>query len=146
MKENWHALSKKWHEAFGKFSPENLKVSNWDFDGIFCTKLKMYKLKIYMGVMCRDNEEWCKIGRGIDLSFQNWLQKIDNFWPRHSKVSEICTLTGSFWSKLKNYRAIMFDGTKDWRKIWRKTDLCFQIWHDESGKFVFRGLKIAISF
>ena len=99
-----------------------------------------------MGVMCRDNEEWCKIGRGIDLSFQNWLQKIDNFWPRHSKVSEICTLTGSFWSKLKKYRGIMFDGTKDWWKIWRKTDLCFQIWHDESGKFVFTGLKIAISF
>ena len=33
----------------------------------------------------------------------------------------------------------MFDGTEDWRKIWRKTDMCFQKWH-------VTGSKIAISF
>ena len=27
------------------------------------------------------------------------------------------------------------DGTEDWRKIWRKTDLCFQKWHEELSKF-----------
>ena len=26
------------------------------------------ELKIYRGVLCHDNEEWCKIWRGIDLS------------------------------------------------------------------------------
>ena len=25
--------------------------------------------------MCHDNEEWCKIWRGIDLSFQNWHEE-----------------------------------------------------------------------
>ena len=29
----------------------------------------------------------------------------------------------------------MFDGTEDWRKIWRKIDLHFQNLHDEFGKF-----------
>ena len=36
----------------------------------FCLKLKMYELKIYRGVMCHDNEEWCKNWRGIELPVQ----------------------------------------------------------------------------
>ena len=31
--------------------------------------------------MYHDNEEWCRIGRGIDLLFQNWLQNLMNFDP-----------------------------------------------------------------
>ena len=47
---------------------------------------------------------------------------------------------GCFWAKyimfeLKECREIMSDGTKDWCKIWRKFDLCFQNWHEEFGKF-----------
>ena len=34
-------------------------------------KWKTYELKIHKGVMCHDNQEWCKVWRGIDLSFQN---------------------------------------------------------------------------
>ena len=29
----------------------------------------------------------------------------------------------------------MFDGNEDWFKIWRKTDLGFQKWHEKFGKF-----------
>ena len=75
------------------------------------------------------------------LTSENWqllTQALESLRNLH--------FNGLFLIKAENYRAIMFDGTKDWRKIWRKTDLCFQIWHDESGKFVFTGLKIAISF
>ena len=94
--------------------------------------------------MCHDNEKSCKIGRGIDLSFQNWHEEFDEFWPEHSKVSKICTLMGSFWSKylifgLKRYRGVTLDGTEDWCKIWRKTDLCFEKWRDKFGKFLFAG-------
>ena len=39
--------------------------------GFFYPKQKMYELKICRGVTCHDNEERCKIWRGIDLSFQN---------------------------------------------------------------------------
>ena len=38
---------------------------------------------------------------------------------------------GCFWAKyilfeLKEYRGVVFDGTKDWCKIWRKTDFAFR--------------------
>ena len=46
----------------------------------------MCELKIHRGVMCHENEEWCRIWRGIDLLFQNWHEEIDEFWPKHSKV------------------------------------------------------------
>ena len=100
----------------------------------------MYELKIYRGVLCHDNEEWCKIWRGIDLSVQNWHQEFNKFWPKHSKISKICTLIGFFWTKyimfeLKKCRRVLLDGTKYWCNIWRKTDLCFQKWHEEFSQF-----------
>ena len=56
----------KWHEKFGKLSSEHLKVSKlvlpWD--------PFVQSRKIYWGVMRHANEEWWKIWRGIDLSFQ----------------------------------------------------------------------------
>ena len=90
--------------------------------------------------MCHDNEEWCKIWREIDWLFQNWQEEFGKFWTEHSKVSNICALIGSFWPKhimfeLKQHREVMFDGTKFWFKIWSKTDMCFQKWHEEFGKF-----------
>ena len=36
--------------------------------------------------------------------------------------------------ELRVYRADMFDGTQDWYKVWRKTDLCFKKWHEEIDK------------
>ena len=32
----------------------------------------MYGLDICRPVMCHENEEWCKVRRGTDLSFQDW--------------------------------------------------------------------------
>ena len=29
----------------------------------------------------------------------------------------------------------MFNGTEYWCNIWRKTNLCFQKWHEELSKF-----------
>ena len=78
----------------------------------FCLKLKMYEAKIYRGVMCHDNEEWCKNWRGIDLSVQNWHEEFDKFWPEHSKISKICTLIGCFWPK-----QIMFELKKSIGKL-----------------------------
>ena len=37
--------------------------------------------------------------------------------------------------ELRKCRGVIFDGTQDWYKIWRKTDLCFQKRHEEFGKF-----------
>ena len=44
---------------------------------------------------------------------------------------------GCFWPKymfeLKKYKGVMFDDTKYWCKVWRKTDL--QKWHEKYSKF-----------
>ena len=45
----------------------------------------MYELKILRGVMCYDNEKWCKIWIGIDLSVQNWHSGFDEW---HWRVLE----------------------------------------------------------
>ena len=81
--------------------------------GTFNLNLKKYELKIHRGVICHDNEEWCKIWRGIDLSFQNWHEEFDEFWPEHLKVSKIFILMGSFWARyilleLKKYRGVSY--------------------------------------
>ena len=91
----------------------------------------MYELKIYRGVLCHDIAEWCKIWRGIDLSFENSHEEFDKFWLEHSKVSKMFTLMGSFWAKyilfeLEKYRRVIFHDTEKWRKIWRGNDLPFQ--------------------
>ena len=52
--------------------------------------------------MCHDNEEWCKIWRGTDMSFQNWHEEFEKFWPKHSKISKICTLMHSTINKTFN--------------------------------------------
>ena len=98
--------------------------------------------------MCHDNEEWCKIWRGIGLSFQNWHEKFDEFWPKHLKVSKLFTLMCSFWAKyilfeLKRYRGVIFHDTEEWCKIWRKIDLWFGKWHEEFGKFSPEHLKMS---
>ena len=92
----------------------------------------MHERQTYWGVISNDTEEWWKIWRGIDLSFQNWHKEFDEFWLENSKVSNIYTLMGCFWpnyiiAELKKYRGVIFDCTQDWCKVWRrKTGLCFQ--------------------
>ena len=76
---------------------------------------------------------------------RNWLvisklrPDFDKTWIEHSNVSKICTFMRSFWPRyiifeLKKYMEVVFVGTEDWCKIWRKTNLCFPKWHDKFGK------------
>ena len=78
----------KWHEESSKLFHQSTRNSqNWDFDGILLFKVEnVYELKIYKGVVCHDNEKWCKIWRGIDLSFQSWHEQFDKCWPNDSKM------------------------------------------------------------
>ena len=105
--------------------------------GSFCWKYIKFQLRKYRGVMSHDTEEWCKIWRKTNLLFQKW-QEFGEFWSGHLEILKICTLMVCIWPKhfeLKKYRGVMFDGTEEWCKIWRKIDLCFQKWHEEFGKF-----------
>ena len=40
----------------------------------------MYEFKIYRGFICHENEEWCKIWRKTDLSFQKWHEEFRKFY------------------------------------------------------------------
>ena len=76
--------------------------------------------------MC--HEEWYKIWRWIDLSIQNFH---DRFWPKHSKVSKIYSLMGSFWPKyiifeLKNYRGVILIALEIGGKFERKVADAFK--------------------
>ena len=72
--------------------------------------------------MRHDNKEWCKNRRGTDFLLQNWHEEFDEFWSKLSKVSKICNVMGSFWTKytmfeLKKYRGVMSPDTEEWWKI-----------------------------
>ena len=114
----------------------------------FCPISKMHELKIYRGVICHDNEEWCKSERGIDLPFQSWHEDFDEFWPDYSKISKSCTLMGCLWPKyitfdLQKYRGVMFGSTEYWCKTWRKIDFCFQKLYEDFGKLFPEHLKVS---
>ena len=122
------------------FYQNTWKCQNWYFHGILLSKVENAWAKIYRGGMCNDTEKWWKIWRGIDLCFQSWNKEFNEFWLEQLKVSKICTLMGSFWPKykmlaLKKYRGVIFHDTREWCKIWRRTDLWFGKLHEEFGKF-----------
>ena len=89
-------------------------VFSWD---TFVQSRKCMSYKVV--VISNDTEEWWKVWRGIDLSFQNWHKEFDEFWLENSKVSKIYTLLGCFWPKdilfeLKKHRGAIFRDTQDW--------------------------------
>ena len=136
-----------WHGEFDKFWLKHLEVSKtFTLMCSFWAEYILFELKKYRGVIFHDTEEWYKIWRGIDMSFQNWHGEFDEFWPEHLKISKILTLMDSFWAEyilfeLKKYRGVIFHDTERWYKIWRGIDLSFQNWQDEFDIVWLGGLK-----
>ena len=61
---------------------------------------------------------------------------LTRFDPSNQKSQKFFTLMGSFWPKyiifeLKIYREVILHDTEEWCKIWRKTDLPVQNWHED---------------
>ena len=52
----------------------------------------MYELKIYRGVMIHDNEEWCKIWRGLDFSVQNRHEEFNNLLLKEHRFTELVVI------------------------------------------------------
>ena len=130
----------KIHKNLVNFDLRTQKSKICALIGPFCAKYAIFDLKKYRGVIFHDTEESCKIWRKTRLWFRKWHEDFGKFSPEHSKISRTCTLKSCFWPKytmfeLRKYEGVMFDGTQDWYKIWRKTDLCFQKWHEEFCKF-----------
>ena len=107
--------------------------------GSYWAKYILFELKMNRVVICHENEEGYKICRGIDSSFQNWHRELDKIWPKHSKVSTIFTLMGSYWAKyilfeLKMNRGVICHENEEGYKICRGIDSSFQNWHKKFDK------------
>ena len=120
LRKNWLVLSKMPWRIWQIFTRglESLKIGT--LMRSFYPKWSMYlELKIYKGLMCHENEEWCKIWRGIGLPAQNWHEEFEELWPKHLEISSIYFLMGCFWPKyimleLKKHKGVMFEGTEYW--------------------------------
>ena len=80
-----------------------------------------------------------------------------NWWNFTWEVESLkfSTLSGSFCPnhikfQLKKYRTVISHDSEEWCKVWRKTDLWFQTWHQEFGesspnhwRFYFDGLFLS---
>ena len=89
--------------------------------------------------MCNDTEEWKKLEEESTRCFKIEKEIWRILTPALKNIKDY-PLMSCFWPnymvfEIKKYRGVMFDGTEDWCKIWRKADYCFQKWHEEFGKF-----------
>ena len=113
----------KWHEEFGKFSPNHSKVQKFHFNGLFLSKvyevwakkkIQRSYLSWHWTVMQNLNKPWpC----GFKIGMRNWL----NF---HSSTQCLtnCTLMGSFCQKHIMFQLVIFieimcHDTDGWCKI-----------------------------
>ena len=81
---------------------------------LFWTKYIIFELKKYWGVLLDGTEYWCNIWRKTDLCFQKWHEEFDEFWPKHSKISKICSLMGFFWLKYMIFELKKVSGSFAW--------------------------------
>ena len=127
----------KWHEEFGKFSPEHTEVSNLGLLlGPFIQNRKCMSLK-FTGKLCvMTLKNDANFEEELTYQFKIDIKNLTNFGPS----TKICILMGCFWPnyimfELKKYRGVMFHGIEDLRKIWRKIDLGFQKWQEQFSRF-----------
>ena len=111
------------------FDKNNWKCQNWDFDRILLSKIENAELKHYRGVMCNDTEEWKKLKEELTRCFKIDIRNLTNFDSSTQKSQKLpfneLLLTKLYGVWDKKYRGVMFDGTEDWCKFWRKADYCF---------------------
>ena len=90
----------KWHEEYGKFSPEHLK--DWKL-GLSWNCLVQYRkcmsLNFTDGLCIMKMKNDAKFEEELTCHFKIDLRNLTNFDPEHSNVSKIGTLIGSFWPK-----------------------------------------------
>ena len=93
-------------------------LTNFHLNGLLLSKVYIvWAKKKYRGGIFHDTEEWYKIWRGIDVSFQNWHEEFDKFCPGTLESLQKLHFNGLFLTKvfvtfeLKKYRGDMFDST-----------------------------------
>ena len=120
-------LLRKWHEKFGKFSPEQLKLSKlglwWD---LFVQSRERTSLKLTVDLCLMTMKKNIKIEEELGCHFKIDMRNFTNFDPNTWKCKIFFVLIGSLWPKyilleLQKYRAVIFHDTKELCKFWIKT-------------------------
>ena len=91
--QDWYKIWKKTGLCFQKLTWRIWQIFTRALESLqigtlmiyICLKLKMYEFKTCRGLMCHDNDKWCKIWRGTDFSFQNYMRNLTNFHPTTRK-------------------------------------------------------------
>ena len=124
--------SGKWHEKFGKFSPEHMKVSKLGLLlGPLIQSRRCMSLQFTGELFVMTMKNDAKFEKKLTCQFKIDTGNLTNVDPSTWKSQKFALLMGYFWPKyimfeLRKYRGALLDGTQDWYKVWRKTDLCFQ--------------------
>ena len=66
---------------------ESIKI--WSSIESFLIQSRKCKSLKFTGVMCHDNKERCKIGKGMHLSVKNWHEELTNFHPSTQKSQKL---------------------------------------------------------
>ena len=127
--------------GLNKVWPEQSKVSKiFHLNGLLLTKIYNFWAKNLQ----RSYIAWH--WRMMQNLKKNWLASSKltwGFWrmlawalenPKHLHFN-VLLLTKVYNVRGKKYRGVIFDGSEDWCKNWTKTDLHFQKWYEEFGKF-----------
>ena len=85
LKENWLVLSKMTWRIWQIFTRalESLKI--WTLIGSFYLKQKIYKLKIYRGVICHAMKNDVKFEEELTCQFKFWHEEFDELDPSTQK-------------------------------------------------------------
>ena len=132
----------KWHEEFGKCSPEHIRKSkNWVFSWVFLSKVEnVWAWNLQESYLSR---KW-RMTQNLKRDWLvNWKLTWVIWWilsralENHKNLNFnelLLTRVYNVWAK--TYRGVIFDCSEDWCKIWRQTDLYFLKRHEEFGKFL----------
>ena len=99
MKKNWLVVSKMTWGTWKIFTRALESLESGTLMGSFYPKSKIYEPKSYRGVMCHDNEEWCKIWKGIDFSRKKPTWRLWQILTWALKSSKLSALMGFFCKK-----------------------------------------------
>ena len=123
------------------FDLSTRKSQNFSFNRLLLSKVYIVWGKKSTDELSFMKLKWdVKFGEESTYGFKTDIRKFDKFWPKHSKVSKIFTLIGSFWTKYKLFevkkrRKVIFHENEEGCKIWRAIDLLFQNGQKEFDEF-----------
>ena len=130
LKRNWLVVAKMTWGIWRILTWALESLKNLSFNGLLLTKVcNVWAKKVQRSYL---SWHW----RVIQNLKKNWVvvwKMTWVIWRILTQALESFTKVYNVWSK--RYRRVMLDGTENWCKIWRKTDLWFGKWREEFGKF-----------